>query len=35
MVEDYDIGLRSIMAGADSKKIKLKHWIEPIQTKEE
>ena len=32
MIEDYDIGIKSLMAGADSKKVKLKYWIRSIQS---
>ncbi len=31
LLEQYDTGLRSIMAGADPKKIKLQDWIRNIQ----
>ena len=31
MIEDYDINIRSLLAGADSKKIQLKHYIRPIE----
>lgn len=30
IVEGYDISIRSLLAGADSKKIELKHWISKI-----
>lgn len=33
MIEEYDMGLKSILAGADSKKVKLEYWIRDIQTK--
>lgn len=32
MIEEYETGLQSIMAGADSKKVKLKYWIRNIQS---
>jgi len=30
MIEEYNIGIRSLLAGADSNKINLKHWITKI-----
>lgn len=30
MLEDYDINIRSLLAGADSEKIDLKHWMSKI-----
>jgi phenylalanyl-tRNA synthetase alpha subunit len=35
MKEEYENNVQSLLAGADSKKIKLKHWIRKIQDKEE
>lgn len=32
MIEEYDVGIQSLMAGADSKKVKLKYWIRNIQS---
>lgn len=31
MLEDYDINIRSLMAGADPSKIELKHWMSKIK----
>lgn len=31
LLEQYDTGLQSIMAGADPKKVKLEDWIKKIQ----
>ncbi len=31
ILESYETGLQSLMAGADPKKIKLKDWIQSIQ----
>lgn len=33
MIEDYDINIRSILAGADANQIELKHYIRPIDYK--
>jgi len=33
MIEDYDINIRQLLAGADSKKINLEHWIRKIKQK--
>ena len=33
MIEDYDVNMRSILAGADPKKVQLKHWIRNINEK--
>lgn len=30
MIDQYDINIRSLLAGADSKKIKIKHWMSKI-----
>lgn len=30
VVEGYDISIRSVLAGADAKKIEIKHWISKI-----
>lgn len=35
MKENYENDVKSLLAGADSKKIKLKHWIRKIQENEE
>jgi hypothetical protein len=32
MIEDYDIGIRSILAGAKSEDVKLKYYIRPLDT---
>lgn len=31
MIEEYDMNVRSILAGADPKKVELKHWIRSIK----
>ena len=33
-VEEYDIDIRALLAGADSKKVKPKYWIKNIDEKE-
>lgn len=32
MIEEYSNGIQSLIAGADSKKVKLKYWIRSIQS---
>lgn len=31
MIEEYDVGVRSLLAGGDSKKVDLKHWTRKIK----
>lgn len=31
MLDDYDVNIRSLLAGADPKKIELKHWMSKIK----
>lgn len=33
-IENYDNTLRSLLAGADSKKVKLENWLQPIKNKD-
>ena len=30
LIEEYEFGLKSILAGADSKKIKINHWVSKL-----